>query len=568
MKGNVQILDNMQGELGVGGGDANNAYLSGSSVIEVVGQLEEDAIIHITPNGSSGTCVKVAEGVEVETATVLEHLVLDGDDYRLIPSGQNVEIYQPYSWEASGTWGGSAALSPSSDVPEEEDDITINMAVVIPSGAVASANNITLGEYGEIVIEDGAQLIHGNNIRATLQKEISAYTINENNGDSKTDGWYTIASPVTGSYSTEGITTTSDGVYYDLYRYDEPTHFWQNAKGGDGHGFNTLNNGQGYLYAHKPNITLNFTGTMQATNSTVSIPLSYTEDAGDMKGYNLLGNPFTCNITGNAKIVKGATSQDLTTYYYIADGSELTTTTLSERPIQPGEGFFVQATESGQSLVFNDETPSLAEATNSPALLRIEAGDDLFTDRALLQFGNGNTLRKIIINEDVPHLSLQLGKADYASAAVEAAQGTVPVSFKPATNGTYTITVSPEGVEMGYLHLVDNLTGTDTDLLSSPTYTFSARSDDYASRFRLVYSATQVPEYIEQPASFAFISNGQIILTGVDGNTTLQVMDMTGRVILCRVGACTVSTTGIAPGLYILRLIHNDDVKTQKIIVQ
>ena len=51
-----------------------------------------------------------------------------------------------------------------------------------------------------------------------------------------------------------------------------------------------------------------------------------------------------------------------------------------------------------------------------------------------------------------------------------------------------------ENVEMDYLHLIDNMTGEDVDLLAgastgSATYTFEAKTTDCASRFRLVFAS-------------------------------------------------------------------------------
>ena len=44
--------------------------------------------------------------------------------------------------------------------------------------------------------------------------------------------------------------------------------------------------------------------------------------------------------------------------------------------------------------------------------------------------------------------------------------GLLFTQFNQNEDGTYTITVSPEGVEMAYLHLIDNMTGADIDLLT------------------------------------------------------------------------------------------------------
>ena len=65
--------------------------------------------------------------------------------------------------------------------------------------------------------------------------------------------------------------------------------------------------------------------------------------------------------------------------------------------------------------------------------------------------------------------------------------------------------------------------------------------------------------------SFAFISNGNII---VNGEGTLQIIDAMGHVIVSRDAARHVSTSGMTPGVYVLRLINGNDVKTQKVVIQ
>ncbi len=554
VKGNVSIFDNYQGEI-FGSHSLNNTYLAGTSVIEVVGPLAEDAYIVITPHDNGGTCVNFAEGVQTTATDALSHFALDNDEYRLIPVDGHIEYYKLYPWDVPSTWNGTIATDLNGELPTASNSVTINRGVKIPSGYEAYANTITLGDYGEIIIADGGQLIHNGAVTATLQKNILAYTVLANQGESKTNGWYTIASPVTGDLDKECVAIDE----YDLYLYNEPTHYWWNAKDGSGHGFSNLSNGHGYLYANEKNVTLNFTGPMQATSANVSVPLSY-EAADNLKGYNLVGNPFTCNLTSSDAILVG--ESPLTTYMYVANGNEMVTATLSERPIQPGEGFFVQASGAEQNLVFNHE----ASEPIRTAFIRIEAGDNSFMDRAYVQFGQGNTLHKMTINDDVPHLSIQQGRDDYASTTIKANHGTIPVSFKAATNGSYTITVSHEGMEMDYLHLIDNLTGADTDLLSEPSYTFTASNHDYASRFRLVYSSGVTTEESDNE-SFAFINDGQILLSGVVGDATVQLIDMNGRVVYCRDAVHTISTSGMTSGVYVLRLIQDDIVKTQKIVV-
>ena len=93
------------------------------------------------------------------------------------------------------------------------------------------------------------------------------------------------------------------------------------------------------------------------------------------------------------------------------------------------------------------------------------------------------------------------------------------------------------------------------------TYTFEAKTTDYACRFKLVFVCGDAND----DNDLAFISNGNII---VNGEGVLQVIDMMGRVIASRDAARHVSTSEMMPGVYVLRLINGDNVKTQKIVIR
>ena len=119
---------------------------------------------------------------------------------------------------------------------------------------------------------------------------------------------------------------------------------------------------------------------------------------------------------------------------------------------------------------------------------------------------------------------------------------------------------------MDYLHLIDNLTGEDTDLLATPNYTFEAKTTDFASRFRIVFSNCE--DAVGDNATFAYLSNGNIIVNHED-DATLQIMDATGRMVASYNGRIQcVPTSGMASGVYVLRLITTDGLKTQKIVIE
>ena len=143
----------------------------------------------------------------------------------------------------------------------------------------------------------------------------------------------------------------------------------------------------------------------------------------------------------------------------------------------------------------------------------------------------------------------------------------MPVNFKATQNGTYTLKVNPEDVDMAYLHLIDNLTGADVNLLQTPSYTFTGNVSDYASRFKLVFVANNAQLGGEGSDDFAFISNGQLI---VNAEGTLQIIDMLGHVLVtCDAHSdFRLPTSDFPAGVYVLRLINGDDVKTQKIVMR
>ena len=182
-------------------------------------------------------------------------------------------------------------------------------------------------------------------------------------------------------------------------------------------------------------------------------------------------------------------------------------------------------------------------------------------DNAIVSFDEGSSLPKFQFGDQNANIYFPQRGKEYAIVSAEA-HGELPLNFKAAENGAYTITVNSEEVAMDYLHLIDNLTGADVDLLVEPSYTFTAKTNDYASRFKLVFFA-QVSG--QEDDDFAFISNGNII---VNGEGIVQIIDMTGHVVASYNANNRFGTDGFAAGVYVLRLINGENVKTQKIMIK
>ena len=177
-------------------------------------------------------------------------------------------------------------------------------------------------------------------------------------------------------------------------------------------------------------------------------------------------------------------------------------------------------------------------------------------DNAIIRFGEGNTMKKIALFGNNTKVYVPQNGMEYA--VVNATEfGEMPVNFKAETSGTYTMSFNSNNVEFSYLHLIDNLTGNDVDLVENPSYTFDATTSDYESRFKLVFATGN-----NSNSDFAYVSNDNLI---VNGEGMLKVIDMTGRVIATeQINGVSSIKLNAAAGVYVLQL--ND--KTQKIVVK
>lgn len=418
-----------------------------------------------------------------------------------------------------------------------------------PNCKLAVAESIdNQGSAENLVIEDGGQLLHNcTGINATVKKDIDAYAQN--------DGWYLIASPMTQSLTASDVTNLLSNNY-DLYFYDQSEELeWRNI---ESQSF-AIDNNIGYLYANSQNVSLAFAGELKKGTEAVEIPLVFSNEADEnLKGFNLIGNPYAHNITSYSSV-------NVTNGCYRMNESKenLIVSEISEsNPLKPAEGFFVKATDENASITFNSEVRSEENRTGSIILDLVENGKT--SDRLIVKREQDQELVKLSLKGS--HSKLYATKDKQELAIVVCENDELPVCFKTAKNGTYTLTATLNAIEADYLHLIDNLTGENIDLLATPSYTFDARLKDYASRFRLVFEPSAATETGDD--SFAFINNGAFVITN-EGVATLQVVDMTGRIMSSEtIYDNFTKPVTLSSGVYILRLINGDQVKTQKMVVR
>ena len=346
----------------------------------------------------------------------------------------------------------------------------------------------------------------------------------------------------------------------------------------------TLNNGDGittpvtnYYYSHNPSI--------------------YAEE---LRGTNLVGNPyqsyldFNAFIKANSNVISGSS-------YYVFDadaGNYLCyPATSSTNPINasqyinPHQGFMVMVKGSADnnvttSLTFNNNMRKVAGDDNSsfrsdrlnyPLVNLLCYDSEGKRDATTVEInrpdvGGALKMKKLISGKML--LYARQDNKDYQTAFTPVGTTSVPVRFEAFEDGVYTMNWQTFHGDFSYLHLIDNMTGADVDMLRSTEYRFEASTSDYLSRFKLVFEATGLEEEDDNEddngssiVNFAFRMGDELI---VNGAGYLEVFDVQGRRLSAKrlVDAqSSVSLPNVAAGIYFLRLSDDKQVRTQKMVI-
>jgi len=403
-----------------------------------------------------------------------------------------------------------------------------------------------------------------------------------------------------------GLTTPAPegSVMWDFYTYYEPHYHWINLKRGPGNHWhtdggaiipyveddNTATNatfvpGKGYMMAISQDSYMNSTGVLNNGDVTITLTNQEPQSLQYNKGWNLVGNPYQAYLDLN-KVGTG------TYYIYDADLGVYTpyTATASTNPavpaqnIHPHQAFFMYAeTEDNETTVDITFDPSMATTTEDPnSYFRAERVNyplvNLFAqnaagnrDLAVVEFNRpelgGATKVGFMTNANF-QIAAHLDGENYGLLFTPENTEKVPVRFYTDEDGTFTLTWSTFNGDFTSLLLVDNMTGTITDMLHTDHYTFDASTSDYASRFYLTYACTGVDELNEGDGSFAFFDGSEWV---VNGKGQLDIIDVTGRVLFSKRIANEqnrVSLNNVAPGVYMMRVSDGKDTMVQKIVVR
>ncbi len=507
----------------------------------------------------------------------------------IAPKDMVFEGLEDDQWSNAANW--TADGEPVGRLPQAVENVTIAANCVAEEGEAAtitinSGYSLTISDAFNteipFTVKDGAQLFAPEGYSGTIEKVIQGY------GNSVRGNYYFISVPVAefelgtgfeaagmlnGDYDLYFFTQNPDfagEINFDGEEYDETWWLgeWQNYKwyidpdaGMEGAENFTDGNqiNYAYLYANKETKTLSFTGTFYSGNPQYTM---LNAAGSDWPGYQLVGNPLPCNasITAGTKI---------TGYYMMNEQSRSDVIAVEEPIVAPATSLLIIA-NGGNPATQRRVTfvPSTEEANvrSAKSLITIEVLSDngILEDRAYVRNYESEDLDKFSLSKEGTKIFIPQNGKKYAAVYAGEAK-TMPLCFTSTEGGIHTLTVNVENMNCSYLHLIDNVTGTDIDLLRTPKYSFNADDSNYATRFKLVFDEQATNEIAE---NFAFISNGELMINN-SGEATLQVMDITGRILSTEnIQNCYSKSLNLSAGVYVVRLSNGNDVKAQKIVVE
>jgi hypothetical protein len=365
----------------------------------------------------------------------------------------------------------------------------------------------------------------------------------------------------------------------------------------------TLIPGKGYMMTIGEGIRTDHKTYMQShgklNNEAVSIQVTnnstgeWSGSEYNGKGNNLIGNPFHAYLDFT-KIKEGGNNSesDIDTYYVYdasVDGYRAYPISGSwggayaSQYLHPHQGFFVVTKKNGShNISFNDGMlVSRSTATSSqfrdesPAypLVNLFAEDEEGRNEILVieferpENGGGKKARALRSGNHM--MWAHNGEDDYGAFFAEKGTKRVPVRFKTFEDGLFTLRWDTQNGNFAILRLIDNLTGVNYDMTAHDSYTFYASKEDYVSRFIISLEYNDVEEMEDvKPTSFVFFDGSEWV---VNGKGRLEVIDVLGHVLISTEltdEQNRVNLNRCAKGVYLMRLVDGEHMRTQKIIIQ
>lgn len=315
--------------------------------------------------------------------------------------------------------------------------------------------------------------------------------------------------------------------------------------------------GVGYMASYEKENTAVFKGNLNHEKSYV-FPVSYNSEK-DLANFHLLGNPFSFNMKWS-----NVTATNLASGYAVVnEEGGYTYLGAADDEIAVGDGFFVKAIGENPSISYNEgRSHRKVEEQSINVVITGNAG----SDNVVVNLGKADEegfpkLKNF--NEEITTIFVYNNDKSYGIYNCEEEVEEVPIYFNNTNGmGKYTISIDAKG-DFENITLVDLVSGDETNMLVHD-YNFTASQQENTKRFILKFVEKQ---QTTDNSNFVYQSGEELI---VNTQGTVQIIDIVGRVVYNNVvlnESERINISGFTTGTYIVRVISDKDVMTQKVVV-
>ena len=500
-------------------------------------------------------------------------------------SGCTSSSYNTVTWTMGAIktynsgWTPSAPTSSDAAIFAEDYTITADLnacsitvnpninVIVDADKTVTLEGAISVGANGSFTLNNNAALLQN----GTTNPNTDAIVVKRNSSAIKRLDYTLWSSPVAG----QQLQAFSPGTLSTrFYTYDTTADQYAVVATPNATDFASTT---GYLI-RMPNVYPT-TATVWTDGAFFGVPNSgdYTHtmtDGGAGLRFNLVGNPYPSPIDAVAFVENTTNAANTTGTLYFwrktnnaASPSYCTWTTGGfvsngeaqvvdpNDVIQTGQGFFVEASGSGTSLVFDntmrtddhaDQFFRTSSAVDRNRIWLNATGANGLFSQAMVGYmsdatnGYDTTIDGKYINDGAIALTSLIEATPYTIQGRSLpfdATDIVPMQFKAAAAGTYSIAIDHvDGLFAGAqdVYLRDTQTGVDHDLKAS-AYTFSSEAGTFANRFFVVYTGALSVDHPTLDANAVVIYKNEnqsfTINAGAIEMASVKVFDIRGRLL-------------------------------------
>ena len=568
---------------------------------------------------SSGTGVGSTSRWRVDNINIAISVTWQGDD----PT-------TPNDWSTAANWS-TGAVPTSSDAVVIDGTFTNEPTIsstdaVAQSVTVASGNTLTIDETSSLTVsgdftnsggivtlnstaDDFSSLI----VTGTASGDIVYNRYVNVYDDTLGGGWDLVGAPA-GMTISDFITANGAagsnvikvlGDDYAFSQYDNETGQWVRYATALQTG--NFEAGKGYSMATTGGSTVAFTGAMQTADQSINI-INNNGLNGVGRRWNLVSNPFPSYIDGSAFLTANATIiDDVYTGVYGWDGSDYVIYNQldfnSNVSIAPGQGFWVAAASTlSAQLGFTADLRTVSgsgDFVTGPQLLTYSVGLKLYNGESQqaatkFYFRDGLSLdldpgydagafnQSTKLSTRLPQGTQETAFARNAMG-MDAMQNTrVPLEIRQNAGQAFSVSIAdmelPQDI---YVYLEDTLNGTLTSL-KDQDFELTAQSDlSGLDRFFIVFKSNSVLSNgdtlgIEALNVYKANSDSFITIAGISpklGKLNVSLYNILGQTVREKAlnpttATQTISTQGLASGLYIVQIKSGNQVFTKKIVIK